>query len=78
MDNISERVLNAFQEVLNVDKDQDTSLLIYNEFKGWDSVAHMALVAALELHFDCMLEMDDILELSSFEKALEIMVKYAK
>jgi acyl carrier protein len=36
----------------------------------------MALVAALEQEFDCMLEMDDIIDMSSYSKALEIMRNY--
>ncbi len=54
--------------MLSVPKDVDTAKLIYNEFQGWDSVGHMTLIAALEEKFDCMLEMDDILDMSSFEK----------
>jgi acyl carrier protein len=38
----------------------------------------MILVAALESEFDTMLETDDILEMSNFEKAVSIMTKYAK
>jgi len=37
----------------------------------------MILVAALESEFDTMLETDDILEMSNFEKAVSIMGKYA-
>jgi acyl carrier protein len=37
----------------------------------------MTLIAALETEVDCMLEMDDILDMSSFSKAVEIMKKYA-
>ena len=35
------------------------------------------LVAALELEFDTMLETDDILEMSNFDKTVSIMSKYA-
>jgi hypothetical protein len=38
----------------------------------------MILVAARESEFDTMLETDDILEMSNFEKAVSIMSKYAK
>ena len=37
----------------------------------------MSLVAALEDAFDIMMEMDDIIDLSSFEKGKEILRKYA-
>jgi acyl carrier protein len=70
---MEERVLKVFAEVLDLPKGVDKAALIYNNYKGWDSVAHMTLVAALESEFDCMLEMDDILAMSSFDKTLEIM-----
>lgn len=74
---MEERVFSQFASVLELGPDVDRGKLIYNEYPGWDSVGHMALVAALETEFDCMLEMDDILDMSSFARALEIMAKYA-
>jgi len=44
--------------------------------KEWDSVGHMALVAALEGAFDIMLDTDDILGLSSVARAREILMRY--
>lgn len=74
---IEERVLKVFAESLNVPKDVDKSKLIYNEYPSWDSLGHMGLVAALEAEFDCMLEMDEILDMSSFEIAVATMQKHA-
>ena len=37
----------------------------------------MTLVAGLEDEFDCMLEMDDILDMSSFDKVCKIMGRVA-
>ncbi len=74
---VEEKVEAVFKEVLKVDPRQNRAALIYNQIPGWDSVAHMTLVAGLEEAFDCMLEMDDILDMSSYDKALEIMAKYA-
>ena len=50
--------------------------LQYQGVELWDSVGHMTLVAALEDAFDIMLETDDIVDLSSFEKGIEILKKY--
>lgn len=50
--------------------------LSYNTIAEWDSVGHMALVAALESTFEIMLDTDDILDLSSVAKAREILNKY--
>lgn len=71
------KVRRAFAAVLNLPDDFITAELIYNQYPGWDSVAHMALVAALEEQFDCMLEMDEILDMSSYAKVVEIMAKHA-
>ena len=50
--------------------------LQYQGVELWDSVGHMSLVANLEEAFDIMMEMDDIVDLSSYEKGKEILKKY--
>lgn len=50
--------------------------LKYQSVPLWDSVGHMSLVAALEDAFDIMLDTEDIIDLSSYEKAFEILEKY--
>lgn len=72
---MEQEVLKIFAEVFSTPADVDASELIYNDYPGWDSVGHMTLVAALEDKFDCMLEMDDILDMSSFSKVCEIMTR---
>jgi acyl carrier protein len=71
-----DKYLNAFVTALEVTPGEAPTLT-YGESKSWDSVGHMALVAALEDTFDIMMEMDDIIDLSSFEKGKEILRKYA-
>lgn len=65
-----------FKDVIGVDPSVDRATLVYAKTPGWDSVAHMTLVAALEEAFDCMLDMDDILNMSDHGKVVEIMGKY--
>lgn len=74
---MNDRIDKVFNEATGIGPEIDRALLVYNEIEGWDSVAHMALVAGLEQAFDCMLDMDDILDMSSYAKAVEIMRKYA-
>jgi acyl carrier protein len=74
---IKDRVLKAFEDGLEVPPDVDTSTLEFNITPEWTSVGHMMLIAALEAEFDVMLETDEILALSTFDKAVEIMGKYA-
>ena len=65
----------AFCETLNV-KEAQLADLKYQGVAEWDSVGHMTLVAAIEDAFDIMMEMDDIIDLSSYEKGKEILKKY--
>ena len=70
-----EKYINAFAESLEVPADE-VPALVYGESAAWDSVGHMTLIAALEDAFDIMVDMDDIIDLSSFEKGKEILAKY--
>jgi acyl carrier protein len=73
---MEDKIQKIFQDVIGVDPSFDQAAIVYGELPGWDSVAHMSLVAALEEAFDCMLDMDDIIGMGSYQKALEIMAKY--
>lgn len=70
---MEQQILEIFRDVFSAPTESDLDKFIYNDYPGWDSVGHMTLVAALEEKFDCMLEMDDILEMSSYAKVCEIM-----
>lgn len=69
------RVLKVFKEVLEINGEVDTSSLRYNETPNWGSLAHITLVSALEGEFDIMLEPDDILAMSNYDKAVNIVRK---
>jgi acyl carrier protein len=72
-----ERVLKIFKEVLELDGDLDTKDLKYNKIANWRSLTHITLVSALEGEFDIMMDPDDILAMSSYDKAVEIVRKLA-
>ena len=63
----------AFIDALLIDESILKRNLEYNEITEWDSIGHMSLVAELEDKFDIMMEMDDIIEMSSYEKGTEIL-----
>lgn len=48
----------------------------YQDTPSWDSVGHMSMIAALEETFDIMLDTEDIIDFSSWEKGKEILNKY--
>jgi acyl carrier protein len=66
----------TFVDVIGVDPATDFNSLVYGSTVGWDSVAHMALIAAIEGVFDIMLPTDDVIDMSSFAKAKEIVAKH--
>jgi acyl carrier protein len=66
----------AFATGLSMAETDVDESLKYGSGKAWDSVAHMSLIASLDKTFDVMLDIDDVLDLSSYEKAREILVKY--
>lgn len=70
-----EKLINVFTETFGISAEQ-TATLVYQEIPAWDSVGHMTLVAAIEDTFDIMLDTDDIIDMSSFDKAKEILGKY--
>lgn len=70
-----EKYEKAFTETFNM-SGNELGKLNYQDIPQWDSVGHMSLVAALEEAFDIMLDTDDIIDLSSFEKGKEILKKY--
>lgn len=70
-----EKYTKAFEETFNITKDQ-TEGLEYQGIGEWDSVGHMSLIAALEETFDIMMDTDDIIDFSSFEKGKELLAKY--
>lgn len=74
---MKDKIDSAFRTALKLPDSVDLTEVEYHSTPGWDSVGHMALVALLEQEFDCMLDMDDILEMSNYEKVTSIMGKYA-
>lgn len=69
-----EKYNQAFIESLEISTNQLAGLK-YQDIEAWDSVGHMQLVAALEDAFDIMMDTDDIIDLSSYEKGKEILSK---
>ena len=70
-----EKYNEAFISSLEVKKEALQGLT-YLGIEAWDSVGHMNLIAALEEAFDIMMDTDDIIDLSSYEKGKEILKKY--
>ncbi|MEY8392208.1 acyl carrier protein [Lachnospiraceae bacterium] len=70
-----EKYTSAFVECFGITAEQAKGLT-YQAIEEWDSVGHMDLVATIEEKFDIMMDMDDIIDFSSFEKGIELLSKY--
>lgn len=70
-----EKLTDSFAKVLGLSNEKITDSLSYGTF-AWDSVAHMKIIAAIEDTFDIMLDTEDVIDMSSFKKAKEILSKY--
>ena len=70
-----EKYINAFVEALEVEAEQVEGLK-YQGITNWDSVGHMSLISEIEDAFDIMMDTDDIIDFSSYEKGIELLKKY--
>jgi len=66
----------VFIECFSVEKIVLNDEFVYQCIPEWDSVGHMAMIAALEDAFEIMMETDDIIDFSSYTKGMEILSKY--
>ena len=71
-----EKYENAFMESFDIEKNMLNEELKYESIPEWDSVGHMTMISNLEEVFDIVMEMDDIIDFSSFEIGKEILKKY--
>ena len=67
------RLQEAFQTALDLPADTDWPALAYAQHEHWDSLGHMALVAEIEEAFDLMMETDDVIAMSSYPVAVELL-----
>ncbi len=75
MNNI-EKFNGVFAEVFGVDVSAINDSFAKETVDSWDSVRQLSLVTALEEEFDIMLETEEIIAISSYIKAKEIVANY--
>ncbi len=71
-----DRLRQCFREAFVLAPDTIIDEMTYQKDPVWDSVGHMRLVAIIETAFGIMLTTDQILDLSSFDKAQEIVSQH--
>lgn len=68
-----EQLRGAFRQGLGLSATAAVDEIEYRKIAEWDSVAHMQLVMEIEATFDVMLSTEDVLALSSFRAARDIL-----
>jgi acyl carrier protein len=73
---ISDRLHDVFVTTLALDDEVDVANLKYRDTEAWDSVGHMALVAAIEDEFDVQFDTDQVIDMSSFKVAVDMLAGF--
>jgi acyl carrier protein len=63
----------AFMISFSIEESVLSGNLEYQQIEEWDSIGHMGLVAELETIFDISLDFNDIVDLSSYNKGMELL-----
>jgi acyl carrier protein len=75
-ESLDTRLQRAFRTGLALPTDTDCHNLEFAKTAAWDSIAHLQLIVALEAEFNIMIDTQDMLAMSSYEKARTIVQKY--
>lgn len=65
-----------FIKCFGLDKSKLKKDIKYDSIPKWDSVGHMGMIAKLEDEFKISMEMDDIIDFSSYKTGMKILKKY--
>lgn len=71
-----EKLNDVFCDVFSVGENALNSGFNNCNVDGWDSVHQLSLTSAIEDAFEIMLDAEDILELTSYDRAKAILAKY--
>jgi len=66
----------VFMNSISVPKEELNDSLTYESVPTWDSIGHMSLIAGLETEFSVSLNIDDVIDFSSYTHGIEILKKY--
>jgi acyl carrier protein len=65
-----------FIKCFGLDKSKLKKDIKYDSIPKWDSVGHMDMIAKLEDEFNISMEMDDIIDFSSYRTGMKLLKKY--
>lgn len=69
------KLFESFAAALNIPVESINEELAYQGIPEWDSISHMVLISQLEEDFGVSIATDDVIDMSSVAKAMEILGK---
>lgn len=69
------KLFESFAAALNIPVESVTEELAYQSIPEWDSISHMVLISQLEEDFGVSIATDDVIDMSSVARAIEILGK---
>ncbi|MFN5647463.1 MAG: acyl carrier protein [Sphingobacteriales bacterium] len=69
------KLFESFAAALNIPVESVTEELSYQGIPEWDSISHMVLISQLEEDFGVSIATDDVIDMSSVAKAMDILGK---
>lgn len=66
----------VFLELFSLPESRLDETLLYQSVESWDSVGHMELISRLEEVFSININMDDVIDFSSYVTGKKILSKY--
>lgn len=77
MSELRNRIVTVVSDVFKLSPDVVARGIAPDQVDGWDSEKHVELVVALEEHFGCMFEAEEVPELTSLEQMESIISRHA-
>lgn len=71
---IKERLIVVFAKGLGVEESLINTELEYESIPDWDSIGHLSLIAAIEEAFEVSFSTEEVIEMSTFEKAYQLVL----
>jgi acyl carrier protein len=74
--NTTSKLYKSFATALNIPVEKVSDSLTYQSIPEWDSITHMVLISQIEEDFEISIDTDDVIDMSSVGKAIDILKKY--
>lgn len=74
MDNLA-KYQGVFKKIFGVEESELEDLK-YQSIEAWDSVGHMEMIAEIEDVFGIMMSSEDMMDILSYQKGIELLKKY--